>query len=593
MKALRKLSIVVPSVLLLASLIGAFLTRGSMANLAFLRNNRSGAKVNNDLVDQRPWQTIETLTPLAVSAEEKRLVREAQRLADHEVDQAFAQALRQASLDTRTLTGDALQLQQKITRLQGVVKEDQAKVAALTAAVNSPTPPGPDELDVAKAQLQLDSDELDDANEDLARMTGDKRGAIQQELTTRQAAMKKFDAQNESADAPSAVQSARRYATLYGRISAWFDQRTRMDSIAQAQQQALRDADTLSAQHDAIEKQLTEGNANSQSMQGKTRVAQLARLHSLSQVHSILDDRVQTQKQLAAVYGRWHDQVERQHGIVFHLMLVSVAVIAFILLCAALLSALARRLLERMRLERRNLITLRTIVMLSIQVVTALMVLLAIFGAPSELPTIIGFLTAGLTVVFQGFIVSFFGWFILMGKNGIRTGDWVEINGIGGEVIEVGLFRTTVLETGNWTDNGHPTGRRVTFMNSFAINSQFFNFSTSGQWLWDEIQVNIPAGPHTYELIDTIHHTVQNEIAEDVRQADAEWRRATGSHDMGHFSVEPSVDLRPAASGVDVIVRYMTRANARFATRNRIYQTVIDLMRKQEETTALESGVKP
>ncbi|HEY8998606.1 MAG TPA: mechanosensitive ion channel protein MscS, partial [Edaphobacter sp.] len=104
MKALRKLSIVVPSVLLLASLIGAFLTRGSMANLAFLRNNRSGAKVNNDLVDQRPWQTIETLTPLAVSAEEKRLAREAQRLADHEVDQAFAQALRQASLDTRTLT---------------------------------------------------------------------------------------------------------------------------------------------------------------------------------------------------------------------------------------------------------------------------------------------------------------------------------------------------------------------------------------------------------------------------------------------------------------------------------------------------------
>ncbi|HEY8996430.1 MAG TPA: mechanosensitive ion channel domain-containing protein, partial [Edaphobacter sp.] len=572
---------------------GAFLTRGSMANLAFLRNNRSGAKVNNDLVDQRPWQTIETLTPLAVSAEEKRLAREAQRLADHEVDQAFAQALRQASLDTRTLTGDALQLQQKITRLQGVVKEDQAKIASLTAAVNSPTPPGPDELDVAKAQLQLDSDELDDANEDLARTTGDKRGAIQQELTTRQAAMKKFDAQNESADAPSAVQSARRYATLYGRISAWFDQRTRMDSIAQAQQQALRDVDTLTAQHDTIEKQLTEGNANSQSMQGKTRVALLARLHSLSQVHSILDDRVQTQKQLAAVYGRWHDQVNRQHGIVLHLMLVSIAVIAFILLCAALLSALARRLLERMHLERRNLITLRTIVMLSIQVITALMVLLAIFGAPSELPTIIGFLTAGLTVVFQGFIVSFFGWFILMGKNGIRTGDWVEINGIGGEVIEVGLFRTTVLETGNWTDKGHPTGRRVTFMNSFAINSQFFNFSTSGQWLWDEIKVNIPAGPHTYELIDTIHHTVQAEIAEDVRQADAEWRRATGSHDMGHFSVEPSVDLRPASSGVDVIVRYMTRANARFATRNRIYQTVIDLMRKQEETTALESGVKP
>jgi hypothetical protein len=63
--------------------------------------------------------------------------------------------------------------------------------------------------------------------------------------------------------------------------------------------------------------------------------------------------------------------------------------------------------------------------------------------------------------------------------------------------------------------------------------------------------------------------------------------------DTSGLCVEPSVDLRPAPSGVDVIVRYMTRANARFATRNRIYQTVIDLMRKQEETTALESGAKP
>jgi small-conductance mechanosensitive channel len=592
MKGLRRLTIAVPAIILIASFAGAYLTRGAMANLPFLRakGRTTALSQNNDLIDQRPWQTIESLTPLAVSAEEKRLVREAQRLADHEVDQAFAQALRQASLETRTLTGDALTLQQKIASLQAIVKEDQAKTDALTAAAKGINPPGTDDLDIARAQLQLDNDELNDATEDLARLTGDKRGQIQQELTAREAAMKKFDAQNESASAPSSVQSARRYGTLYGRISAWFDQRTRMDSIAEARTLAEGDAGTLASQHDDIEKQLATGASNSQGAAGQTRVTQLARLHSLAQIHTILDDRVQAQKQLATVYQRWHDQVGRQHQIVLHLILQSTALIAFIVLCSAIVAAATRRLLDRMHIDRRNLHTLRTITSLAIQLVTLVLVLLVLFGVPSQMPTILGLATAGLTVVFQDFILAFFGWFVLMGKNGISVGDWVEINGVGGEVITLGLFRTSLLETGNWTDRGHPTGRRVTFINNFAITGQYFNFSTSGQWLWDEIQVNIPSGPHTYEVIDDIHDAVQREIAADAEQAQNEWQNATGTHGLSHFSVEPSVDLRPASSGVDVIVRYMTRAGDRFAMRNRIYQTVIDLLRKNEETTALEAA---
>ena len=78
---------------------------------------------------------------------------------------------------------------------------------------------------------------------------------------------------------------------------------------------------------------------------------------------------------------------------------------------------------------------------------------------------------AGLTVALKDFIVAFFGWFILMGKHGIREGDWVEINGIGGEVVEIGVLRTILLETGNWNDAGHPTGRKVSFVNSFAIGN--------------------------------------------------------------------------------------------------------------------------
>src|ERR1700722_10938064 len=192
MKELRRLAIAVPAALLVLCLAAAWWTRGAMAHMPFLKAN-GGTAGTHGLVDQRPWQTIESLVPLAVSAEEKSFSHEAARLADHEVDQAFALALREATFQTRTLTGEALAVQERVTQLQTLVKEDQSKVDTLTASLKQPngTTASSDDLDAAKAQLQLDSDELDDATEQLSRASGDKRGQIQQELTARQAAMKK------------------------------------------------------------------------------------------------------------------------------------------------------------------------------------------------------------------------------------------------------------------------------------------------------------------------------------------------------------------------------------------------------------------
>ena len=581
-------------------LVGSFLTRGAMSNLPFLRAQRGAGNRGGGLVDQRPWQTVEALAPLATSSEEKRLAREAERLADHEVDQAFAMALRLAALDRRTLTGNALTLQQNVASLQEMVKEDQAKVDSLTASLKGANGvvAQSDDLDLAKAQLQLESDELDDATENLARMSGDKRGQIQQELTAREAAMKKFDEAADGAAAQPAVVSTKRYRTLAGRMWAWFDQRSRMDLIVQAQAQADADVAALTKQQGEIEQRANAASeavdapaaaaAEDGSIAVKGRVARMAQAHALAKVHSILEDRLDTQKQLSAVYGRWQAQVQLQHRIVTHMILVSLAWIAFLVLFAALLGMRIEAMLSRLTIDKRSLQTMRTIVSLGIQVVTLVLVLLAIFGTPSQMPTILGLATAGLTVVFQDFILAFFGWFVLMGKNGIRVGDWVEINGVGGEVVDIGLFRTTLLETGNWTDKGHPTGRRVTFVNKFAISGQYFNFSTSGQWMWDEISVNIPPGEDTYKMIEAIHTAVVKETEKDADLAEEEWHRATKQHGLSQFSAAPSVDMRPAGAGIDIIVRYVTRAGDRFEMRNRLYQAVIGLLHQPE--TAVEAG---
>jgi small-conductance mechanosensitive channel len=590
MKELRRLAIAIPTVLLVICLAAAWWTRGAMAHMPFLKANGGHG---NSLVDQRPWQTIESLVPLAVSAEEQSFAHEAARLADHEVDQAFALALREATFQTRTLTGDALAVQQRVTQLQALVKEDQGKVDALTTSLKQPngTTASSDDLDAAKAQLQLDSDELGDATDLLSRASGDKRGQIQQELTARQAAMKKYDASQSNTGGQIGVLSARRYGTLYGRISSWFDQRSRMALIEQAKAETDSDVATLSAKHADFEKRvaaaaanINASGANAPTDTVKARVARLNKAHALSQMHSIVEDQLQTQQQLSTTYGKWLAQVRVQHAIVAHLALQSFSLIAFLILCGVLLTTLCGKFLDGVHMEQRRLHTLRTIIILGVQFVTLMLVLLVVFGAPSQVPTILGLGAAGLTVVFQDFILAFFGWFILMGKNGIRVGDWVEINGVGGEVVEIGLFRTALLETGNWTDKGHPTGRRVTFINNFAISGQYFNFSTTGQWMWDEITVNIPPSLDSYKTIEAIHNTVMEQTERDAKLAEQEWQTTTRHNGLSQFKATPSVDMRPAASGVDIVVRYVIRAGDRFGMRNRLYQSVIDLLHTPVDT---------
>jgi small-conductance mechanosensitive channel len=605
MNRARKIAVAMSLALLLLGLVGSFMTRGVMEHLPFLHGQKAGwsdVVIPHGIVDQRPWQTAATLATLAVSTEERELAREAERLADHEVDQAFSQSLRQASAETRELKGEALALQRRVTELQQTVKEDQARIAALTAkgglAADGEAGSAGDDLNVAKAQLGLDQNELSDSMEDLARESGDQRVKIQQELSSREAAMKKYDAQAAGGEGQTAVTAAEQYNTLAGQISEWWAQRSRKRLIEQAEQLARADVAALTEDRIRLEAEAgaDERSAATVKSAGQTnpdRVNQLQRLAAQRNILSILNDRLGSQQQLVALYVKWGKQVELQHKIVLHLMLQSLTSIATIFLLTMLAGWTLQIALDRMWRDRRQKQTLRTILNLGTQLVGLLLVLLVIFGVPKQTPTILGLATAGLTVVFQDFILAFCGWFVLMGPNGIRVGDWAEIDGVGGDVVEIGLFRTWLLETGNWTANGHPTGRRVSFLNGFAIRGKYFNFSTAGQWMWDEIKVSIPPGAEAYPLIEKIRDATVKATETDAKMAEEEWKRVTHEEGSPHFSATPSVDMRPAGAGVDIVVRYITRAGVRLETRNRLFGMVVELMqgsREVSEAGALGTG---
>jgi len=599
----RTIAILVTAALLILCVVFSITTRDAMENLPFLKGTTAGrlAGSQKTLVDLRPWQTASALAPLAVSNEEAEYAQSAERLADHEVDQAFASALREATFKVQhtTLTGEALTLSQHVAQLQQTVKDDKSQIEDLSPSVTHPGKANDgdpiedtqDDLEIAKAQLGLDTDQLNDAQDDLARASGDNRSQIQSELQQHEAAMKKYDA-GETARKQNAVQNAKRYGTLAALIGAWRNQLSRHQLILEAQQQAQSDVAALMVQHNALEakadaKPVVESSVPGQSEQA-AKLAAIKERAAERQLLSIYDDRIQTQKQLALIYGKWATQVELQHRIVLHLILNSLATIAFLIIAVLVLDALLVRIMSRPNLDRRQMLTLRAIFRLALQLLGLIAIVLVIFGAPQQMPTVIGLVTAGLTVVLQDFILGFCGWFVLMGRNGIRVGDWVEINGVGGEVAEIGLFRTTLLETGNWTDTGHPTGRRVTFINSFAIRGQFFNFSTAGQWLWDEISVSVPAGEDTYATIERIHKAVDQATEKDANQAEQEWKRnsRSGAGGLSQFTAKATVNLRPSGAGVDVLVRYVTRASNRAETRNKLFQKLLDVLHKPAAISA-------
>src|SRR6202795_4481180 len=585
MSRARMVIVLILLIVLAITLAGAFLTRGVMTYLPFLqarKGNWTGAYVPQGVVDHRPWQTAATLAALAQSAEEKELAREAERLADHEVDQAFSQSLRQASLAKPNLSGKALALQQRVNELQEIIKNDQARIASLSAGAGT-KPAGAvsngSDLEIAKAQLGLDQTELTDSLEDLARESGDQRVVLQQELRARQAKMKQYRDRASMDDGQTAVASAEQYKTFAQQLSTWRSLRNRKQLISQAEQLARADVAALTEDQARLK---TEAAGLGNKAVGETsfeRIERQRQIGAQQNIQNILNDRLGAQQQIAALYGRWGKQVEIQRRIVIHLILQSLAWIAAICMLVILAGWALQLALEKMVRDPRQKQTLKTVLNLGTQLVGLLLILLTIFGVPRQMPTILGLATAGLTVVFQDFILAFCGWFVLMGPNGVRVRDWVEIDGVGGEVVQLGLFRTWLLETGNWTANGHPTGRRVSFLNGYAIRGKYFNFSTVGQWMWDEIKVSVPPGTGIPPLIKGIYEATVKTTEADAKMAEAEWKRVTHEEGSPQFSAMPSVNLRPAGAGVvDIVIRYITRAGVRVESRNHLFAMIVELM---------------
>jgi small-conductance mechanosensitive channel len=532
-------------------------------------------------VDQSSLITAEQLVRMPTTAGERPFAEDALRTADNEMDLAFAQAVRRTFNQPRATSPAAEEADSRLQQALHALAADQARDSSITVALRrtnaASTESLHDQLSLVRAQTALDQDDADDARQDLQRAGGDPQGRMQEVIAEHETASKSSDSVHV------VVTSGADAAGLIGRVQALQALTAKKALLRRAKAAADSLAVHFKERHDSVEARAAAsarngGIANLSHDSSAALLASAQRRAFDSKLRATLDQRVDNQHRLSDTYAAWTTVLGAQERSIVNQALRSVAVICVIILFALLLTRWIEHILGTRAIDRRRMQTLYMVTGVSMQVIAVLLVLLVIFGPPNNLGTMLGLAGAGLTVALKDFILGFAGWFVLMGRNGIRIGDLVEINGVTGEVVELGMFYTALLETGDWTESGHPTGRRVSFTNGFAIEGHYFNFSTSGRWLWDDVQIIVPAGRDPYAIAAELRKEVEDATAESARAAQAEWKEVRRSSQTAAPAAAATVKLRPIAGGVEITVRYITQPAERDEVREKLYHTAVDLL---------------
>jgi small-conductance mechanosensitive channel len=606
MSKAQKIATISVTVLLLLAVYGLYRTNKPFAVL------RPGMFAQPTLppdvvVDETPFTTAQTLVQLPNSPGEQHFAQEALRLADDEISLAFAASLQEVRDNPPSLSPDAKKVQERLTALQAALDTDTQQVSSLTAAAAKATgskkQKADDDLEVAKSQLELHQNEITNSEQELIRVGGNPEAVLKQKLEAHRTVVK-----NIAAAAPTQPPQGHGLVSLY---QEWSELHQKESLLQAAERAAESTAETYTAKHTSLKSKLDAESAPqpqepapsssaehtlasgvqspAASPESPNLLSSIKRRVSQRKLSGSFALRADDQKQLAKTYNDWFILVGAKERNVIHKALISLSIILAIVLVGIFFDDWIERLLGKTSLDRRQVQTLRAVSRVTLQILAVLIILLVVLGPPSQLGTFLGLAGAGLTVALKDFIIGFLGWFVLMGKNGIRLGDWVEINGVTGEVVELNMLHTVLLETGNWTDSGHPTGRRVTFTNSYAIEGHYFNFSTSGQWLWDELEIVLPAGQDPYPIVDAIQKKVLEATAESARQAEAEWQKTARSRDMLSLSAAPAINVKPVAGGIEIGVRYITRAHDRYKLRSELNQAAVELLGGKTERVAAEA----
>ncbi|MFC2164645.1 mechanosensitive ion channel family protein [Acidobacteriota bacterium] len=241
------------------------------------------------------------------------------------------------------------------------------------------------------------------------------------------------------------------------------------------------------------------------------------------------------------------------------------------------------RIINKQVKDLKNRYTARKTVVYILSLLTIIIIIFIWAKGGQTLATLIGLTGAGLALALHQPVTSIAGWLLLLIRRPYETGDRVEIGGVQGDVIDIRLFYTSLLEIGNWVDADQSTGRIVHCPNAKIFTEPIFNFTSGFEYVWHEIKTTITFESDWRRARDIILQVSERkslDLGDSVRKR---IQRLSKQYLIHYEKLTPIVWTKIVDFGVELTLRYLTDARKRRSTQHEISQAILDRFSKEPD----------
>jgi small-conductance mechanosensitive channel len=188
----------------------------------------------------------------------------------------------------------------------------------------------------------------------------------------------------------------------------------------------------------------------------------------------------------------------------------------------------------------------------------------------------VGLFGAGIIVALQDVVASLGGFIAIGFSNLYRVGDRIQVNDTKGDVVDISVMRTTIMETGKWVSGDLYNGRIVRIPNSTVLKGVVFNYSQGFRFVWDEIKIPLTSeSDHSYAremLLRVGKETVHDYLSE----AQGAWKQIVDNYRVEHPSLEPGVTLQVSNGSLEFSLSYIVDYASRTIVKDQLFTKIVD-----------------
>ncbi|PKL64881.1 MAG: mechanosensitive ion channel protein MscS [Methanomicrobiales archaeon HGW-Methanomicrobiales-3] len=202
-----------------------------------------------------------------------------------------------------------------------------------------------------------------------------------------------------------------------------------------------------------------------------------------------------------------------------------------------------------------------------------------------------GIIGAALAFALQDVFKNFVGGLLIILSGMFRVGDRIAIDNNFGDVMDIGVLNTTLMEIRGWVSGDQPSGRLLTIPNSLVINHPLYNYTRDHSFVWDEISIPLTYDSDWRRAKDLILGIVVGETAAMTVQADAEIERIGETYYLPKKVVEPSAYITLTDNWITLDIRYVADARTRRVLRSRLNELALAAIEKEDQITIASTTV--